>query len=516
VGKKLRQLALISAYDKEGLESIARVLSSEGMELVATGNTRTLLEGFGFPVTDVSQITGEPERFGGRVKTLHHKILGGILFRPGVDDAEWTEDFRVSAVVCNFYPFEEKSLHCDSVDDLMEWVDIGGPTMVRSAAKNFRHVLVFTRKEQYTRYLSTPRGETDPTAVDRLKQRLSLEAFDVVRDYDEAIATRVKWKALGPSLGGGVLTYGENPHQKADFSASRFPGLRFVGASVSYNNLRDAEAAFRFVAAFGPPAVAVVKHQTLCGAAAGLLGALPDRVFHWAWEGDDVSRFGGILAFNHCPSSEVEAVLAAKFIELLLMPRSPSAEALCERLTKQKPKLRCLLVEPNFFESQLVGTRPIRETIRGALGTLCQDPDHITFERGLDDIDWTRHSLRFGQWAAACSKSNAMVLTGGLESEKICFVTGAGQGQPNRLDALQKLALPRAAHFSERLGIPLSEMTCFSDAFLSHVDTLTALSQAGVKRLIQPGGSKADDEVADAARKLNVDMKILGQRRFWH
>ena len=519
----MRTIALFSTWDKEGLGTIARALVSQGMECVATGNTRSLLESEGIKVTDISELTGEPERFGGRIKTLHHRVFGGILFRPGQDEHEWPEGFRVGAVVCNFYPFLEKVDNTQSLDEMIEWVDIGGPSMVRAAAKNHKHVWVFTRKEQYTRFIAAP-DLRDPQQALKLRERFAMEAFDMVAELDEAIARRFRWRLMGAQHGGGPLTYGENPHQPAHFTSHPRAGIHFVGG-LSFNNIRDAEAAFRFISSFKNSAVAVIKHQTLCGAAVGSALSTPSQVFRWAWEGDTVSRFGGIIGMNFLPGAEIQEILRSKFLEVIVMPRSPGAERLAADLHALKPKLRFVLVEPSAFESNLYSyseerpshvKAPGDEIYQGFLGTLVQKPDGMEYDPVADMKDESRQFHRFGQWAAACSKSNAMILAGFDKATGVSYLAGTGQGQPNRLDALKRLAIPRAQEFAARMERPMSDLTCFSDAFLSHTDSIEALREAGVKRLVQPGGSKADTEVAAEAAKSGIEMILTHRRHFWH
>ncbi len=519
----MRTIALFSAWDKEGLGTIARALVSQGMECVATGNTRSQLEAEGLKVTDISELTGEPERFNGRIKTLHHRVFGGILFRPDQDEEEWPEGFRVGAVVCNFYPFLEKVDNIQNLEEMVEWVDIGGPSMVRAAAKNHKHVWVFTRKEQYARFVASP-DLHDPAGALRLRERFALEAFELVAELDDAIARRFRWKLMGSHQGGGGLTYGENPHQPAHFTSAAKAGVYFVG-NLSFNNIRDAEAAFRFVSAFKNPAVSVIKHQTLCGAAAGTAISTPSQVFKWAWEGDTVSRFGGIIGMNFLPGAEIQEILRSKFLEVIVMPRTAGSERMAADLHALKPKLRFVLVEPSVFEASLysysdarpANVRPAGEEVfHGFLGKLVQKPDGMEFDPELDGKSDARHFHRFGQWAAACSKSNAMVLAGHDAATGVSYLAGTGQGQPNRLDALARLALPRAQEFSGRMNVPLSNMTCFSDAFLSHLDSINVLREAGVKRLVQPGGSKADADVAAEAAKAGIEMVLTGRRHFWH
>lgn len=498
----MRKLALFSTWNKDGVGSIARALMSKGFELVATGKTRIFLEGEGLKVTEVSLLTGEPERFGGRLKTLHHSIFGGILFRPGLDETEWPFDFRIGAVVCNFYPFAEMAPKCEELGALTEWIDVGGPAMVRAAAKNFSNVWVFTKPEQYTRFIAL----IDDDA--RLRERLALEAFENIVSYDEEIAFQFQNKQGWSD--GGSLVYGENPHQKATFLPNRRVGPKYYG-NLSYNNVRDAEAALRFIAPFHGPAVSVVKHQTLCGSAAGLKNSNGFEVFNRAWEGDPMSRFGGVVGFNFVPDEKVNEILNSKFIELLVLPRSTQGEAWAEQFRKKKERVKIVLIDFAALENP---DRHYWEVHQGILGKLKQEADSI--DTTGTDRDLVKLERVFGEWAASCSKSNAMVLTGLDENQGISFLAGAGQGQPNRVDALQRLAIPRALEFCKRTGFPVERLTCFSDAFLPFPDCLSILKEAGISKLVQPGGSKNDEVIADEALKLGVDMRIEGLRHFWH
>jgi phosphoribosylaminoimidazolecarboxamide formyltransferase/IMP cyclohydrolase len=500
----MKLYALLSVYDKEGLTSIARTLEQMGMSLLATGGTYKELKASGFSVTEVSELTEEPERFGGRVKTLHHKILGSILLRPGQDEKEWPFDFRIGAVVCNFYPFAEKADACESLDELMEWVDIGGPTMVRAAAKNHKHVWILTRVAQYSRFIMGQALHEE----DRLRRRLALEAFDEVAKLDNLIVNKL-YHRIAHAGEEKALRYGENPHQKAWFFAHPRAKLQSFG-ELSFNNLRDAEAAFRFVAPFTGPAVSVVKHQTLCGAAAALNYDHAQDVFFEAWEGDPVSRFGGIIAMNFMPTPAIHEVLKTKFLELLLLPKTPETEAYAQKLHAEKDKIRVMLVSPELF------SRKARheEVFVGALGELHQEADQIVH---WDEAPTMGALLKnFGQWTAACSKSNAISLVGLEDAKKIAYLAGAGQGQPNRVEALKLLAIPRAQDFCKRLGRDFSKLSCFSEAFIPFRDTLDILKEAGVGRLFQPGGSKKDDELKTVAQEIGLEMVITRERHFWH
>ncbi len=504
----MRELALFSTYNKDGIVSLAKALETQGMEIVATGKTRSELEANGLKVLDISEVTGEPERFGGRVKTLHHKIMGGILFRPGQDEKEWPYDFRIAAVVCNFYPFAEKAALCDNLTDLSEWIDIGGPTMVRAAAKNCNHLWVFTKPEQYTRFIVSPNRD------ENLKARFALEAFEAVEELDASIAYHHQLMQLSSvdRSGGGELAYGENPHQKAHFLPNRKLSPKYYG-QFSYNNVRDAEAALRFLIPFKSAAMSVVKHQTLCGAAVGLKGASQDDVFRWAWEGDPVSRFGGILAFNFLPSATATETLKKKFVELLVLPRSLESEKWAESFRAERERVKILLLDPNVFGQHHVHQVETESHV-GLLGKIVQQVDSVDVVEA--DVSPQKLERAFGTWASSCSKSNAMVLCGFDESSRVAFLAGAGQGQPNRVDSLKLLAIPRAKEFADRMRVPFSSLVCFSDAFLPFDDCIHVLKDAGVLKLYQPGGSKQDEQVANTANQLGVTMLITHRRHFWH
>lgn len=504
----MRQLALFSTYHKEGIGSLARSLASLGMEIVATGKTRELLIGEGLKVIDISELTGEPERFGGRIKTLHHKVMGGILFRPGQDEAEWPFDFRISAVVCNFYPFKEKAEGCQNIPELMEWVDIGGPTMVRAAAKNFKHVWVFTRPDQFTRFIASPGGSISEPEDDRMRERFALQAFEMVKVLDGQISEEFQWRHTGQN-NEGKLVYGENPQQAASFLPNLNAGLKMIG-KPSFNNLRDAEAALRFVIPFAGPAVSIIKHQTLCGAAAGLKSSDVNKVFEWAWEGDTVSRFGCVMAMNFVPTAEISEIVRKRFIEVLVIPRSEASLQWAKSMNAEKERLRIILVEANLF-----GTMPNnQESFQGVMGKLTQDSDQIS---GLDtDKDPRKLFDVLGEWTAACSKSNAITMCGYDEKTGCAYLAGAGQGQPNRVDALKLLAIPRAMDFAKRREVPFESLACFSDGFIPFPDSLRELHAAGLRRLVQPGGSKADPEIIKTAQELGIEMRLTGTRRFWH
>jgi phosphoribosylaminoimidazolecarboxamide formyltransferase / IMP cyclohydrolase len=506
--------ALFSLTDKTNCEKLAAHFISEGVGILASGGTKKYLEDKGLSVTDISDFTGEPERFGGRVKTLHHKVYASLLLRPDApsDLAQWPEAQRIVAVACNFYPFDEKGPASKDFDELVEWVDIGGPTMVRAAAKNCKHVWIFTDAKQYPRFLEAAPAERQSPEHRRL---LAFEAFRLVRDLDEAIVAEwggriAREAASGAWTSAPSLEYGENPHQKARYEIGS-TAVEFSGR-VSYNNVRDSEAAWRFVNEFDAsqhPAVAVVKHQTLCGAAVGAKLSQASEVFKWAWEGDPVSRFGGILGFNTLPDPATTEALLKPFIEVLVLPLSRDSKAWAEAYRARKERVLTVLVGKD--------TASGRESWSGTLGSLKQASDHV-LENGapVKLPEGEEFWMRVSEWMGACSKSNGLAVTA-LDPSGSVVLLGAGQGQPNRVEAFSKLAMPRAKAFVERFAeFQIENALLYSDAFLPFPDLVEAMHEAGLRRLVQPGGSKNDNKVLDRARELGVKVEITGRRHFWH
>lgn len=506
----LKRYALMSLTDKTDCEKLARVFRDEGLEILASGGTREYLSQRDIPVIDISDFTGEPERFGGRVKTLHHKVYSSLLLRADQDKdlIEWPEAFQIAAVACNFYPFQSKAAASKNFDELVEWVDIGGPTMVRAAAKNFRHVWILTHPSQYESFIKKTSHERQDQ---NFRSLLALDAFKLVKELDEAIVIEWETRISKPStILEPVLQYGENPHQKATFERTS-RNVQFLG-QVSYNNVRDAEAAWKFVNEFDAlqhPAVGVIKHQTLCGAAVAQKGGTLSDAFHWAWEGDPVSRFGGILGFNQVPDAALTELLSKPFIEVLVMPLSEESQKWAQHFRQNKPRVLVVLVESK--------TDRTTETWSGALGKLKQEPDTLLESREIFRAQAHHDFVKeVATWMGACSKSNALVLAS-QDSKGTCFLVGAGQGQPNRVEAFKQLAWPRAHDFMERFPeLKAQDLLCFSDAFLPFPDLVEEMARVGLKRLVQPGGSKNDSVVLDRARELGVTIELTGRRHFWH
>ncbi len=509
--------ALLSVSDKRDLVELAGALVRAGVELVSTGGTRRHLEAAGLPVTGVSSVTGFPEILDGRVKTLHPKIHGAILA-----DRERSEHLaalaehdiaRIDLVVVNLYPFTETAARTGSTPaDVVEMIDIGGPAMVRAAAKNFGSVGVVVDPADYAE-VTTALAEHGNTLPLALRRRLAGKAFAHTASYDAAIAT---WLArTGPEPGPRfpdrlvlplerVLEprYGENPHQpSAVYRHAGGTGVlggarRTQGKELSWNNLLDADAARRLVAEFTEPAVVIVKHNNPCGVGRG--NDL-STAYRRAFACDPVSAFGSIVAVNR--PLDVEFVDASRelFMEVLLAPQvEPAAE---ERLAEKK-NLR-LLIGPGYRYSEEIELRGIDG------GFLAQVAD------GADDdpANWScptrrqpdaeeRRALAFAWKVARYVKSNAIVVANGDQT------VGVGAGQMSRVDSC-RLAIQKAQ-------LPLAGTVAASDAFFPFRDGIDALAAAGVEAIVQPGGSKRDEEAIAAADEHAIAMLFTGRRHFRH
>ncbi len=526
--------ALLSVSDKTGLVDLARILTGTyGVELVATSGTRDALQRAGVPARDVADLTRFPEMLDGRVKTLHPAVYAGILARRDRPDHLDTLAEHglpeIDLVVCNLYPFE-KTVAAPGVTDAqaVEQVDIGGPSMVRAAAKNHAAVTVVTGPGQLARLLAElaeHAGRTTPA----FRRALAAEAFEHVARYDRAIADYFARPADHAAPGGGaflpvlhlsaerkqVLRYGENPHQPAAFYAD--PGVtracvatarQLHGKELSYNNILDLDSALNLVREFDRPAAVVVKHNTPCGAA---VAAVLADAFDAAWAGDPLSAFGGILAFNRPVDVATADRLATgqKFVECVIAPAfdADAFEVLTTRPTWKK-NVRLLATGP------LDGPAPAgRDVRRVDGGYLVQERD-----TGPDDAaTWAKAAaadatpddlaaLAFAWVVCKHVKSNAIVLAQTVDGGTA--VVGVGAGQMSRVDSTEiavKKAGPRAA------GAVLA-----SDAFFPFPDGIEAAAAAGVRAVVQPGGSLRDADAIAACDRLGVAMVFTGVRHFRH
>jgi phosphoribosylaminoimidazolecarboxamide formyltransferase/IMP cyclohydrolase len=500
--------ALVSVYDKRGLEDLARGIVRLGVEIVSTGGTLKFLEDKGIPVTAVSGVTGFPEILDGRVKTLHPRIHGGILADRSVEGhLEQLREHgieRIDLVVVNLYPFRESLASGATSDQLIEMIDIGGPAMVRAAAKNFGSVGVVVDPGDYAEVLAALE-EGGGILAEELRRRLAAKAFGHTRSYDSAVAS---W------LGGGArlsleldrtmeLRYGENPHQGgAVYATAGGPGVlggfrQLQGKELSWNNLLDADAARKIVALFAEPAVGIVKHNNPCGVGRG---ADLVEAYRRALATDPVSAFGSIVALNRPADGALAEAMADLFVEVLLAPGFD--ESARERFGGKKNLrvLECPLYQPSREDLEL---RPIDG------GFLAQPPDALPD----DPSGWTcptrrqptpeeRRALELAWKVCRYVKSNAIVVANGDQT------VGIGAGQMSRVDSC-RLA-------TEKAQLPVQGTVAASDAFFPFRDGLDALAKAGITAVIQPGGSKRDDEVIAAADEQGVAMLFTRVRHFRH
>ncbi|MET8647844.1 bifunctional phosphoribosylaminoimidazolecarboxamide formyltransferase/IMP cyclohydrolase [Streptomyces sp. NPDC004675] len=509
--------ALVSVYDKTGLEDLARGLHEAGVELVSTGSTAARIAAAGLPVTKVEELTGFPECLDGRVKTLHPKVHAGILADLRLDshrrqlDELGVEPFDL--VVVNLYPFRETVASGASPDECVEQIDIGGPSMVRAAAKNHPSVAVVTSPDRYGDALAAVRdGGFDLTA----RKRLAAEAFQHTAAYDVAVASwfassyvPVDDSAFPDFLGAtyerkNTLRYGENPHQPAALYVDGSGGglaeaEQLHGKEMSYNNYTDTDAARRAAYDHAEPCVAIIKHANPCGIAIGADVAEAHRKAHAC---DPLSAFGGVIAVNRPVSKEMAEQVAEIFTEVIVAP--DYEEGALEVLTKKK-NIRVLRAPDgpdNPAEiKQIDGGALLQVTDR--LQAEGDDPAHWTLASGDALGPDELRELAFAWKACRAVKSNAILLA------KDGASVGVGMGQVNRVDSA-KLAVERAG--AERAQGSYAA----SDAFFPFPDGLEILTAAGVKAVVQPGGSVRDEQVVEAATKAGVTMYFTGTRHFFH
>ena len=533
----LSKRALVSVSDKTGLDLFARGLVELGFEIVSTGGTRRFLEENGLPVIDISTYTGFPEIMDGRVKTLHPKVHGAILGRPDLaSDAAAIRDHGIvpfEVVVCNLYPFEKTVARPKvSLEEAVEQIDVGGPSMVRAAAKNHAYVAVVTDPEQYRAVLANLRdGGLSP----EFRRKLALAAFERTATYDRAIAEYLKSQVATEKEDGRFpaqlsirvsraarLRYGENPHQDAalyvepDAHPSTLARAKILhGKELSYNNLLDLDAALELAREFVQSAAVVIKHNNPCGCA---LGQTLAEAFKKAHDGDPVSAFGSIVGFNRPLDSGTAELMTQpdRFIEAIIAPDyEPAAFEILSTRPKWAKSVRLLSCPA------LCDPRPARLEYRSVSGgLLVQDHDKGEIDRqgdphgeGTDKAEWrvvTRRApsaqqvadLKFAWLVAKRVKSNAIVFA------RDRSVVGVGAGQMSRVDSV-RLAGEKAEDRSR--GSVMA-----SDAFFPFRDGIDVAAKYGISAVIQPGGSRNDESVIAACDELGLAMVLTGRRHFRH
>ena len=505
--------ALLSASNRKGIAEFARALHGADFELVSTGGTGQHLAAAGLPVTQVADLTGSPEILDGRVKTLHPKIHGAVLARRDLDShrAELAEHGiePIDLVAVNLYPFVETVTgEGVTLEEALEKIDIGGPTLLRAAAKNFPHVIVAADPSDYG-WLAERIDAREPVTLDE-RRELARKAFQHVAVYDTAVSRYLGSGNGEPSdeITFGFtklydLRYGENPHQRASLYADPLSqggvagARRLHGRELSFNNLLDADAAWRVVSDFDRPVATVVKHTNPCGLA---LDADQAEAYRKAFEGDPVSAYGGIVAFNTTLTAATVRAMRGVFYEIVLAP-GYEPEAL-DKLRRRR-NLRVLQVAPSNGAARGDDLRLVTG------GALVQTPDEIEEDPGAWRVVTERRpsegelaDLAFAWKAAKHVKSNAIVLA------KDDAVVGMGAGQPNRVNSVH-LALRTAGERAK--GSALA-----SDAFFPFADNVETAAAGGIVAIVQPGGSIRDEEVIAAADAAGVAMLFTGTRHFRH
>ena len=511
------QRALLSVTDKTGIVDFARALASRGVEILSTGGTYRVLQEAGVsPLREVAEVTGFPEMLDGRVKTLHPRIAAGILAmrsKPEHMRAIAEHSIPLIDLVCvSLYEFEKFAARKDaSLEELIENIDIGGPTMIRAAAKNWQDVAVVTSPADYAGIIEELRAGGG-ALCEETHWRLAKKAFSTTAAYDRAVSARLSeipptGEVLPAMLDiraprGLALRYGENPHQAAALYSSGGAGIagarQLHGKELSYNNLVDLDAAWQLIAEFDEPASAIIKHTNPCGCAEG--ATLADS-YRRAFEADPVSAYGGVLAFNRPLDGETAEEIAKTFIEAIAAPEY-SDDAL--RALREKKNLRLLKAAP-------APTELVVKSISG--GFLAQTADTHRLSRAETEVktkrapsreEWT--ALEFAWKVAKHVKSNAIVYARAVDG--LGQAISAGAGQMSRVDSVKFGAM--------KAVLPLKGSVVASDAFFPFPDGVEVAAEHGITAVIQPGGSVRDEEVIAAADRFGLAMVFTGVRHFRH
>ncbi len=503
------QSALLSVYHKDGLDTIVNHLHRLGVKIYATGGTFDFIQQMGIPVIAIEDITGYPSILGGRVKTLHPAVFGGILaIRNDPNHQSQMEEFKLpflDLIVVDLYPFQETVVSGATEEEIIEKIDVGGISLIRAAAKNFNDVLIIPTVNDYPRLIDILENQDGKTSFEVRKSQ-ALSAFKVSSSYDTAI---FNWFAsndqdrnliaIPSDWESKSLRYGENPHQKASYKGNLSEVfLQLHGKELSYNNLLDVDAALNLIHDFEEPTMAVIKHNNACGIAS-------DASLLQAWEkalaGDPISAFGGVIVSNKMITKEIASSMNQLFFEVLM---APGFEV--EALGILKGKKNRILLEIKSYTKSVQNFRTVLN------GVLVQEPDNSTEK--MEDMKVVTmkvptsneyNDLVFANKVVKHSKSNAIVLA------KDGQLLASGVGQTSRIDAL-KQAIEKAKHF----GFSIEGSVMASDAFFPFPDCIQIAHEAGVTSVIQPGGSLRDQDSIDEANKSGMAMVITNIRHFKH
>ncbi len=503
MSKRKIQSALISVYEKQGLEEIISLLDKLGITIISTGGTKEFIESLGVKAIPVEELTGYPSIFGGRVKTLHPAIFGGILMRD--KDTEEAEKYNISPidlVIVDLYPFEQTVSSGASHQEIIEKIDIGGISLIRAAAKNYANTLVISHKGQYTRLIDLLKENQGYTTLEQRKQ-FAAEAFMISSHYDINIYhyfNEDPFLALKISEHQAYdLRYGENPHQGARFFGNLdeiFTQLH--GKQLSYNNLLDTDSALNLIAEFDQPTIAIIKHTNPCG-----LASDPDLSVAWdrALAGDPESAFGGIIAANRTINADTAEKINKLFFEIIIAP-DYTPEAL--DILKQKKNRRILKLK-KYPDNKFV----TRSTINGYLyqekDTKTETKEDLKFVTQRKPDTREIEDMLFANKIVKHLKSNAIALVKNKQ------LIGSGMGQTSRVDALRQ-AIAKA----HRFGLDLSGAVMASDAFFPFADSVEIAHKEGITAVIQPGGSIRDQDSIDFCNQHNIAMVFTGIRHFKH
>jgi phosphoribosylaminoimidazolecarboxamide formyltransferase / IMP cyclohydrolase len=525
--KKIKS-ALISVFHKENLDVIVKRLHQLDVKIFSTGGTQSFIESLGVPVQTVESLTGYPSILGGRVKTLHPGVFGGILGRREIaDDLHQMAEYNIpeiDLVIVDLYPFEATLASGASEQDIIEKIDIGGISLIRAAAKNFKDVVIVPSQNEYLPLLDTLENGNGQTTLEERKWFAS-KAFAVSSHYDAAIFSWFNGDSNATkriSLNHGqTLRYGENPHQAASFFKYQNTDSEITlssatvlqGKELSYNNMLDADAAWKSASdayhsvthLAKKQAVAVVKHLNPCGLA---VAANSMEALNLAWAGDPVSAFGGIICFTGTVDKEIAEWFDKKFVEIVIAPEF-TKDALEVFGKKKNLRLLVIPVRPETTNEKII------RSVSG--GLLIQDEDEggDTEFRNVTEAVFGQNKMnlaRFGVMACKHLKSNAIALVNENEDGSF-WLTGAGMGQPNRLDSLRQLTIPR---FNLKNDLVMEDAVLISDAFFPFRDSIEAANEFGVKYIVEPGGSIRDQEVINACNEFGIAMVFTGRRHFRH
>ena len=502
--------ALLSVSDKTGIVEFAKNLEELGFEIISTGGTKKVLEQNGIKAVDISEITKFPECFGGRVKTLNPFVHGGILYRGGIDDAEAEKlgITRIDLVCVNLYPFKETIEKTDDFDEIIENIDIGGPTMVRSAAKNFKDVIIVTDPGDYERVIESLKSSKNTL---EFRRDLMIKAFEHTASYDSMIANYMNERFNGGFgekrfvVGSKVFNtrYGENPHQRGalyefeDF----YKNLNTIKGEASFNNLTDINGAVKIAVSLGKGAISIIKHANPCGAA-----KKEDLVTTWqkALECDPISAYGGVVAVNGVVTKELAQEINKIFVEVLI------AGTITDEAVKVfEKKKRIKLFDIGQPHLEITGDKWDFKHIEG--GFVFQDADRVedtevaNAKCVTNECAEDKKDLEMAWKIAALTKSNCVVFV--KDSQMVAI----GMGMTSRVDAT-RCAVEKA----KSLGLDITGSSLASEAFFPFRDSVDYAAEVGVKSIIQPGGSIRDDEVIEAANENGIAMYFTGKRHFLH